>query len=130
RGGNFGIFEHLYARAPLDDAGRFVVLSTGGDSHVRIPRVPSTFTSVSQYYGFAIVALACALSMLARRRNGAWLAVAAIRPAAALASGARAAYVTVPALAIAGFIAARPDRATIAALALAHIVSTAPGVRA
>ncbi len=114
--GRFGVFERMYGASPIDDAGRFVVLSTAGDGSIRIPRVPATFTSVSQYYGFAIVAFACALSILLRRRNIAWLAVAAVLGAAALASGARAAYVMVPAIAVASLLADAPRPSRIIAI--------------
>lgn len=116
--GRFGMFERLYGATPIDDASRFVILSTGGASHIRIPRVPSTFTSVSQYYGFAVVAFTCAMSMLLRRRNAAWLACAVVLGAAALASGARAAYVIVPAIAALSLIADAPRASRIAPISL------------
>jgi hypothetical protein len=125
--GRFGVFERMYGASPIDDAGRFVVLSTAGDGSIRIPRVPATFTSVSQYYGFAIVAFACALSMLLRRRDATWLAVAAALGAAAIASGARAAYVMVPAIGVASLLAdvPRPSRVIMIAIVAAAAVALA-----
>lgn len=126
--GRFGIFERMYEASPLDDAGRFVVLTTSGGGSIRIPRVPATFTSVSQYYGFAIVAFACALSMLLRRRNAAWLACTAVLGVAAIASGARAAYVMVPALAAVALLADAPRPSRAAALAAASALALAAAV--
>ena len=63
--GDFGPFERIYGLWTLADTQRFLVISTG-DGRLVIPRVPSTFTSVSQYSGFSLVAFAAALAMALR----------------------------------------------------------------
>ncbi len=100
--GDFGPFERLYGAWQLTETQRFVVFTTG-DGHLRIPRVPSTFTGVTQYFGFSLVAFAAALGM-AYRRGGAWTLCALALAAGAFASGARAAYVAVPAIALLSFV--------------------------
>ncbi len=97
--GNFGPFEHIYGAWEIKDTQRFVVFTTS-DGHLRIPRVPSTFTSVSQYFGFSLVAFTAALAMALRGGSVRWSVCAALLAAGALASGARSAYVGVPAVAV------------------------------
>jgi hypothetical protein len=97
--GDFGPFERIYGVWEIADTQRFVVFTTS-DGHVRIPRVLSTFTSVSQYVGFSLVAFSAALAMALRGGSVRWSACAALLAAGAFASGARAAYVAVPAIAV------------------------------
>jgi hypothetical protein len=129
--GDFGPFEALYARRGLDDAQRFVVFSTG-DGHVRIPRVPSTFTAVSQYYSFTLAAFSAALALALSRRTPAWTCCALLFAAAALTSGARAAYVMVPALLVVTLALRgrwpRPAVAAPLALPLAALIIVAPQI--
>ena len=118
--GDFGPFEGLYGAWQLTETQRFVVFTTG-DGHLRIPRVPSTFTGVTQYFGFSLVAFAAALGM-AYRRGGAWTLCALALAAGALASGARAAYVAVPAItllsfALSGRMQSRPHAFVVAGAA-------------
>jgi hypothetical protein len=106
--GDFGPLENLYGAWQLTETQRFVVFTTG-DAHLRVPRVPATFTGVTQYFGFSLVAFAAALGM-AYRRGGAWALCALVLAAGALASGARAGYVAVPAIAVLSFVLSGPLR--------------------
>ncbi len=96
-GGNFGPFERLYGVAGIDDRARFVVFTTPA-GNIDIPRVFSLFASVSQYAGLALVAYAAALSRLFVRRDLPTIAIAAVLGLAAMASGARAVYLLLPAI--------------------------------
>jgi hypothetical protein len=97
--GDFGPFERVYGAWDLAAAQRFVAFTTD-NGRVQIPRVPSTFTGVSQYFAFSLVAYACALAMASRTGSARWSACAVALAVGALASGARASYVAVPAIAV------------------------------
>ena len=97
---------------------------------IMIPRVPSTFTGASQYFGFAMTAYAAGLAMALRRRTGWWALCALVLGAAAIASGMRAAYVAVPAVSLLAVILAGGPlrwtvRATLAATAMLVFASIA-----
>ncbi len=117
--GDFGPFEGIYGAWQLTETQRFVVFTTG-DGHLRIPRVPATFTGVTQYFGFSLVAFAAALAM-AFRRGGAWRLCAIVLGVGALASGARAAYVALPAIALTALVLSGrlPRRPNVVLLAVA-----------
>jgi hypothetical protein len=120
-GGDFGPFERLYAVNPLDDNQRFVVFTTS-DGHLKIPRVPSLFTSASQYYAFTLVALASTLALALQRGERRWIAASMLVGAAALTTGARAAYVIVPALVLLAIVlrdGVRPSHLALGGLAAA-----------
>jgi hypothetical protein len=109
RGGGFGPFERMYGAWNLTETQRFVVFTTDA-GHLRIPRVPSTFTGVSQYFAFSLVAYAAAVAMAMREGSARWTAIALVLAAGAIASGARAAYVAVPAIAALSLaLAGRPS---------------------
>ncbi len=96
----FGPFARMYG-AWFEHV-KWSGVAFGPDGHsIMIPRVPSTFTGATQYFGFAMVAYAAGLAMALRRRTTGWALCALILGAAAMASGARAAYVAVPAITIA-----------------------------
>jgi hypothetical protein len=103
--GDFGPFERLYGAWELTETQRFVVFTTG-EGNLRIPRVPATFTGVTQYFGFSLVAFAAGLAM-SLRRGGWWWLCAAFLATGALASGARASYVAVPVMALASLVTLR-----------------------
>jgi hypothetical protein len=129
--GDFGPFERMYGAWQFSETQRFVVFTTQ-DGHLRIPRVPSTFTGVSQYFAFSLVAYACALAMAMRTGGLRWSLCAATLAAGALASGARAAYVAVPAIAVTTLLLSglRPRYSValaMGAMALMALVSLAQG---
>ncbi len=97
---DFGPFTRMYG-AWFEHV-KWSGVAFGPDGHsIMIPRVPSTFTGATQYFGFAMVAYAAGLAMALRRRTGWWVACAIVLGVAAMASGVRAAYVAVPALTVA-----------------------------
>lgn len=94
---DFGPFSRMYG--PWFENVKWSGVAFGPDGHsIMIPRVPSTFTGATQYFGFAMVAYAAGLAMALRRRTGWWTACAIVLGAAAMASGVRAAFVAVPAI--------------------------------
>jgi hypothetical protein len=97
---DFGPFTRMYG-AWFENV-KFSRVEFGYDSHaMMIPRVPSTFTSVSQYFAFSMTAYAAGLAVALRRRTGWWALCAFVLGAAVIATGMRAAYVAVPALTLA-----------------------------
>lgn len=107
--GGFGPFAAMYGQSGTE-AVRF---GFGGEHDaVSITRIPATFTWVTQYLGFALVAYAAGLSMLLRRRSAGWLLCVALLAAGAFASGARAAYLVVPTMTVLALCLAgvRPSR--------------------
>jgi hypothetical protein len=117
RDGSFGPFENMYGAWNLSETQRFVVFTTDA-GHLRIPRVPSTFTGVSQYFAFSLVAYAAALALAMRDGSVRWAACALLLAAGAIASGARAAYVAVPAITLLSCaLAGRPSSRMLAAAA-------------
>ncbi len=97
---DFGPFRHLYGSwyAAVQPNGLALPI---GDHTFVVPRVPSTFTSSTQFYVFGIVAYAAGLSQALR--SGQWrrYACAAVLALGVIASGERQAYVVVPAIATA-----------------------------
>lgn len=61
-----------------------------------IPRVPSTFTAASGYYNFALVALAAGVATWRVRKSHRWLLLSLLLASAAVGSGVRRSYITVP----------------------------------
>jgi hypothetical protein len=95
----------------------------GPDGHsIMIPRVPSTFTGATQYFGFAMVAYAAGLAVALRRRTARWALCATVLALAAMASGVRAAYVAVPVLTVASMALAGERPRLWAGVALAAIM--------
>lgn len=126
---HFGPFDGMYG-AWFEHV-RYSAVAFGPDGHaIVIPRVPSTFTGATQYFGFAMAAYAAGLAMALRRRTGWWALCAIVLGAAAIASGVRLAYVAVPAMSLLAFILAGvPMRwtagATLVAVALLASASIA-----
>lgn len=93
-----------------------------------IPRIPSTFTTAAGFYNFELVALACALAIALRRRGGGWWVLVGLISLAALGSGVRRAYLTVPFVLITSALVARDRRIRAlprTALVLGSIVAVA-----
>ena len=97
---DFGPFRHLYGSwyAAVQPNGLALPI---GDHTFVVPRVPSTFTSSTQFYVFGIVAYAAGLSQALRSGHWRWYACAAVLAIGVIASGERQAYVVVPAIATA-----------------------------
>jgi hypothetical protein len=138
RDGGFGPFERMYGAWDLTETQRFVVFTTDA-GNLRIPRVPSTFTGVAQYFAFSLVAYAAALALTMRDGSARWAACALLIAAGAIASGARAAYVAVPAitlvaLALAGapsmrMLALGAAGGVLCAIAAFALIDAAPIIR-
>jgi hypothetical protein len=99
RTGTLGPFSRLYGSLRDSVSGQSVMTS-----EVRFSRIPSTFTSVSQYASFSYVALTTGLAVALVERTTRWLVVVAIIGLAALTSGARAAFLIVPLLTLLGIL--------------------------
>lgn len=121
---DFGPFRYLYGSwyAAVQPNGLALPI---GDHTFVVPRVPSTFTSSTQFYVFAIVAYAAGLSQALRSGQWRWYACAVVLAIGVIASGERQAYVVVPAIATASIVLA--DRAP-AMLVLASVCSGLIGV--
>ena len=109
---DFGPFRHLYGSWYAQVQANGLALPVGGHRFV-VPRVPSTFTGSTQFYLFAMVAYAAGLSRALRTADWRWGACTAVLALAAIASGQRQAYLTVPALAITSVLLAAPARAQL-----------------
>jgi hypothetical protein len=92
RTGSFGPFAHIYGAGSSVPP---ILVFGDGDHLVKIARIPSTFTSGSSYYLFAVVAYTAALSQLLSHGGRGWFACAVVLAAGAMASGNRAAYAMV-----------------------------------
>jgi hypothetical protein len=99
RTGDLGPFGRLYGSLRDNVSGQYVMTS-----EVRFSRIPSTFTSVSQYASFCYVALTAALAVALVERSARWLTVVAIIGTATLTSGARAALLIAPLLTLLGVL--------------------------
>jgi hypothetical protein len=121
RTGSFGPFAHLYSSTA--SAPSMLVFGDGAQM-VKIARVPSTFTSGSSYYTFALVAFVAALSQLLRHGGRGWFACTVMLAAGAGASGNRAAYVMVPLITVVSlaFAGVRPSRLASAGAASGAMV--------
>jgi hypothetical protein len=127
---NFGPFRHLYGSWYAEVSTSGVVWPVGGHRFM-VPRVPSTFTSSTQYYLFGTVAFAGGLSQALRTGSPRWTLCAFVLAMGVVASGQRQAYLAVPLVAVASLLLARPGRNQIVVFALAGcgslIVLTALG---
>ncbi len=115
---NFGPFRHLYGSWYAQVQANGLALPVGSHTFV-VPRVPSTFTSSTQFYLFGMVAYAAGLSKALRTGDWRWGACAAVLALGAIASGQRQAYLAVPALAVASVVLGAPDRARLIKMLLA-----------
>jgi hypothetical protein len=127
---DFGPFTRMYGS--WFEHVKWSVVAFGPDTNrIFIPRVPSTFTGASQYYGFALVAYASAIAMALRMRTVAWTLCALVLGVACIASGARASYLVVPALLMVAFVLARPSlrhaRYAVAVVAIVGLAGVALG---
>jgi hypothetical protein len=102
---DFGPFTRMYG-AWFEHVKLSVVAFGPDTNRIFIPRIPSTFTGASQYYGFALVAYASAIAMGLRRRTAPWMLCVLVLGVACIASGVRASYVAAPALLVAAFVLA------------------------
>ena len=128
---DFGPFRYLYG-GWYEHVRHSVVsfYSDGGHVFV-IARVPSTFTSSTQFQAFALIAFAAGVAQLLRSRDARWLACTVVLAAGALASGARIAYVAVPSVALVSLLLARPRiRYALVLPAGALVTAAAMGVAA
>jgi hypothetical protein len=92
---NFGPFGHLYGAQYEQVRVAAVAFTTTGHTFV-IPRIPSTFPSVAQFYAFALVAFSAGLAQALRHGGLGWKLCAVVLGAGAVATGSRLSYVTVP----------------------------------
>jgi hypothetical protein len=117
--GDLGPFSRLYGSLTDKVNGQSVLTN-----EVRFTRIPSTFTSVSQYVSFCYVALTAALALALVQRSARWLTVAGLIGTAALTSGARGAFLIAPLLILLGvlFSGFRVRRALVAIVVTAAIV--------
>jgi hypothetical protein len=115
RTGNLGPFSRLYGSLTENVNGQYVKTS-----EVRFARIPSTFTSVSQYVSFCYVALTASIAVALVQRSARWMAVVAVVGLATLTSGARAALLIAPLLAWLSILLSgvRVRRAVLALLAM------------
>jgi hypothetical protein len=127
---NFGPFRHLYGSWYAEVSTSGVAWPVGGHTFI-VPRVPSTFTSSTQYYLFGMVAFAGGLSQALRTGSPRWTLCAFALAMGVVASGQRQSYVAVPLMAVVSLLLARSGRNQIVVLALAGcgslIVLTALG---
>jgi hypothetical protein len=93
RTGTLGPFSRMYGSLTDKVNGQYV-----RTSEIRFSRIPSTFTSVSQYVSFCYVGLTAALAVALVRRSARWIAVVGVVGLAAMTSGARAALLSAPLL--------------------------------
>ena len=124
---DFGPFRLLYGGF-YDTARGGAVAFPAPNHRFVIPRIPSTFTSVTQYYGFALVAFAAGLSQALRHGGRGWTLCAITLGLGAIASGSRLAYVSVPLMTAAAVILAGPSRRQVTIFALIAGAGTAVGV--
>ena len=118
---NFGPFRHLYGSWYAQVRTSGLALPAGSHTFV-VPRVPSTFTSSTQFYLFSMVAYAAGLSQALRRGQAGWIMCACVLAAGVVASGERQAYVAMPALTATSLIVAGPSRKQLAVIAAAGAV--------
>jgi len=121
RTGSFGPFAHIYGAG---NSAPPILVFGDGDHLVKIARIPSTFTSGSSFYLFAVVAYAAALSQLLRHGGRSWFACTVVLAAGAMASGNRAAYAMVPLLTLGSLALAgvRPSKFAAAGAAAGAMV--------
>jgi hypothetical protein len=115
---DFGPFRFLYGASYDEARGSSLSFPTAFHTFI-IPRIPSTFTSVTQYYGFALVAFAAGLSQALRHGGRGWTLCAVALGLGTIASGARLAYVSVPLVTAAAVMLAGPSRHQVTLFALA-----------
>ena len=113
---DFGPFRYLYGDQYGQVRGAAVAFYASGHVYV-IPRIPSTFTGVPQFYAFALVAFSAGLSQALRRGGVGWSLCAAVLGAGVMATGARQSYVAVPAMALLALLMAGPGRRELALMA-------------
>ena len=106
---NFGPLHHLYGAWWAQVRGSGLAMPIG-DHRFVVPRVPSTFTSSSQFYVFSVVACATGLSQALRTGQGRWFACAGVLALGMVASGQRQAWVVMPILVAASLLLAAPSR--------------------
>jgi hypothetical protein len=124
---DFGPFRYLYGGSYDEARGSVVVLSTPFHLFV-IPRIPSTFTGVTQFYGFALVAFAAGLSQAMRHGGRDWTVCAAVLGAGTIATGARLAYICVPLMVMMAAALAGPSKRQVVRSGLAGLALLAAGV--
>jgi hypothetical protein len=115
---NFGPARHLYGAWYAEVRTSSLSLPIGGHTFV-VPRVPSTFTSSTQFYLFAMVAYAAGLSQALRSARPRWIGYALFLALGVIASGQRQAYVAMPLMTVLSVILAGPTRTQLAATAVA-----------
>jgi hypothetical protein len=127
---DFGPFTRMYG-AWFEHVKLSVVAFGPDTDRIFIPRIPSTFTGASQYYGFALVAYASAIAMALRQRTAAWMLCALVLGVACIASGVRASYVVAPTLLVAAFVLAgtnlRHARYAVAVVAIVAVAGAGLG---
>ncbi len=115
---NFGPARHLYGSWYAEVRTSGLALPVGDHTFV-VPRVPSTFTSSTQFYLFSMVAYAASLSQALRSARPRWIAYASILALGVIASGQRQAYVAMPLLTVLSLFLAGPTRKQLAVTAIA-----------
>jgi hypothetical protein len=115
---NFGPFRYLYGSWFEQVRTTGVAMSAGSHTFV-VPRVPSTFTSSTQFYLFSMVAYAAGLSQALRGPRLFWLGCASVLAMGVLATGERQAYVAMPAMTVLSLMLGGQGRARLAIIAAA-----------
>ncbi len=111
---DFGPFRYLYGSWWAEVRGGAVALPVASHTYV-IPRIPSTFTGMSQFYVFALAAFAAGLSQALRHGGAGWQLCAAVLGAGAVATGSRLSYVVVPLIAALALVVAGIGRREVTA---------------
>jgi hypothetical protein len=106
---DFGPFRYLYGGMYEQARGAAVAFYAADHVYV-IPRIPSMFTGMPQFYVFALVAFSAGLSQALRYGGLGWNLCAAVLGAGAIATGARQSYVAVPLIAALAVLVAGPGR--------------------
>jgi hypothetical protein len=115
---NFGPARHLYGAWYAEVRTSGLALPVGGHTFV-VPRVPSTFTSSTQFYLFSMVAYAAGLSQALRNGRARWIVYTSVLALGVIASGQRQAYVAMPLMTVLSLLLAGPTRLQFAAAAVA-----------
>lgn len=118
---NFGPLRYLYGSQYDEVRGAAVAFYGTGHVYV-IPRIPSTFTGMPQFYAFALAAFSAGLSQALRHGGMGWKACAVVLGAGAIATGSRLSYVTVPLIASLALVVAGVGRRELTVVASMAIV--------
>jgi hypothetical protein len=117
---DFGLFRYLYGGS-YDEARQSAVVFTTPFHAFIIPRIPSTFTSVTQFYGFALIAFAAGLAQAMRHGGRGWMVCAAVLGVGTIATGARLAYICVPLMVVMAVFLGNPSRGQVVRFGLAGL---------